>query len=114
MSELNPTAVPVRDEPTSPAKPVANPALLAITAIGPLLAVTGVILWVIGANLLKHDQMVADFTHAIGLDNGVDFAATSPQVDADQAMVSWGIALLALGVLLLVSRLIITAVRRPS
>jgi hypothetical protein len=93
---------------------IANPALLAITIIGPLLAITGVILWTIGANLIKHDQMVADYEHAFGLDAGVNIAATSPQIDADQAMIWWGIALLALGVLLIVARLIIAAVRRPA
>jgi hypothetical protein len=89
----------------------ANPALLAITITGLLLALLGLVLWVTGGNLLGKDQMTADYAHALGLDSGVNIAATSPQIEADHGLIGWGIALLVLGVLLLVVRLTIAAVR---
>lgn len=89
-----------------------NPAAIALVAFGGLFVVLGATLWIVGANLLKHDQMVADYTRAFGLDAGVDLAATSPQIDADQALIWWGIAILILGVILVVARVVIAAARR--
>jgi hypothetical protein len=89
-----------------------NPAAIALLVGGILLAVLGVILWTTGGNLLGHDQMVADYTHAIFLDNGVNMPASSSAVDADNALIGWGIAVLILGVVLVVARVIIAAVRR--
>jgi hypothetical protein len=89
-----------------------NPAAIALLVTGILLAVTGAILWIAGGNLLPHDQMVADYTHAFGLDNGVNIPATSPAIDVDNALIGWGIAVLILGVVLVVARLIIAAARR--
>ena len=79
---------------------------------GVISAVVGAILWISGSNMLSHDQDVADYGRAIGLDNGVDLAATSPQISADQTMIYCGIALVALGVLMILATVIIRAARR--
>lgn len=84
-----------------------NPAALALVIGGGISALVGVILWITGANAIGHDQLVADYGKAL---NGLD--ATSPAIDADQAMIWWGIALVALGVLMALSWLIIRAARR--
>ncbi|SEH57418.1 hypothetical protein SAMN04515692_101304 [Leifsonia sp. CL147] len=89
--------------------PMSNPAGLALIVLGAVAVVLGGILWGVGGNQLKHDQDVTDLTHAIGLDNGINLPATSSAVDADNAMIWWGIALVILGVLLLVARLVIAA-----
>jgi uncharacterized membrane protein SpoIIM required for sporulation len=83
-------------------------ALLILGVIGILL---GPILWNMGSQQLSHDQEVADLTHAMGLDNGINIAATSPAVSADHVLIGFGIGVLALGVLLLVAFVIIAALR---
>jgi hypothetical protein len=87
-----------------------NPAAIALLVTGILLAVIGAILWIAGGNLLGHDQMVADYTHAFGLDNGVNIPATSPAIDSDTALVWWGIALVAFGAFMVFVRLVIAVV----
>lgn len=89
--------------------PLRNPAGLALIVVGLLSGVLGAILWIVGANQLGHDKLVGEYTRAIGLDNGLDLSASSPAIDADNALIWWGIALVILGVVLLVARLVIAA-----
>lgn len=86
--------------------------MLTLVVGGVISAVIGAILWISGSNLLGHDQLVADYGRAIGLDKGVDLAGTSPAISADQAMIWWGIALVILGVLMVLATVIIRAARR--
>jgi hypothetical protein len=88
-----------------------TPAAMTLVIGGAVSAVLGVILWVVGASQIGNDQQAADYLHAIGQDNGVSLAATSPALSADQALIAWGIALVVLGVLAVLSWVIIKAAR---
>jgi hypothetical protein len=89
-----------------------NWAGIALLAFGGVGIVLGAILWIAGANLLKQDTLSGQYLHAIGLDNGTELSAHTPAMDADQALIWSGMAILVLGVLLLVAWLIIAAARR--
>lgn len=89
-----------------------NPAGIALLVGGAIAILVGAILWIVGANQLKQDTLVGGYTRALGLDNGLNLDANTPAMAADQAMIWWGIALVILGVLLVVARLVIAAARR--
>lgn len=76
--------------------------------------VVGAILWIVGGSQLGQDQSASAYAQALELDNGLSAQASTPQVDLDTALIWWGIAVLVLGVLLVLARLIIAASRRPS
>jgi len=81
-----------------------NGAAYALPVIGALAAVIGIILWIAGTNQLAHDTAVNSFSSALG-------GLTTGNTSGDQIMIFAGIALLVVGVILLLVRLIIAAVR---
>lgn len=90
-------------------RPIRNPAGIALIVVGLLAAVVGAILWGVGAHQAASDRLSAEFGRAVGLDNGLNMPIETSAVDADNALIWWGIALVILGVLMLVARLVIAA-----
>lgn len=79
--------------------------------IGLLAVVAGAIMWGVGVHQAASDQLGAEFAHAIGQDNGLNMPLDTSSVDADNVLIWWGIALVVLGVLMLVARLVIAAAK---
>lgn len=79
--------------------------------IGGLAVVVGAIMWGVGVHQAASDQLGSEYARAIGLDNGLNMPIDTSAVDADNVLIWWGIALVILGVLMLVARLVIAAAK---
>lgn len=82
-----------------------NSAKLALPIVGGVTALVGVILWIVGGNQLAHDTNVNSFSTAMG---GFATGNTS----GDQVMIFAGLALLAVGAILLIARWVIAAAQK--
>jgi hypothetical protein len=91
-----------------------NPATLVLVIGGVVSAIVGAILWITGANTLGQDQLTDGYMRSISADNngGAIQLTNSTAITADQTMIWWGVALVILGVLMILSWVIIRAARR--
>ncbi|MFE4952305.1 hypothetical protein ACFQ9V_19540 [Leifsonia sp. NPDC056665] len=90
-----------------------NPASIALGVSCAVSFTLGAILWVVGNNQLRGDQLGSDYFNALNLDNGTNFADPGAgAIAADDALIWWGIGLVIFGGLLFIATLVTVAITR--
>lgn len=90
-----------------------NPASIALGVATAVSVTLGIILWTVGGNQLRHDQIGSEFFNALNQDNGTNFAnPNAGPIAADNALIWWGIGLVIFAGLLFIATLVTAAITR--